>query len=86
MAIVFNYKCWTTHKMEDSSKCDVYLAFRGENCFEPTRVMTTEEYTSHQDAIARVQAHMDELALWEKNVMSTGLRVLTRTRSLVIYN
>ena len=65
VAIVFNYKCWTTHKTDDSSKCDVFLAFRGENCFEPTRVMTTEEYTSHQDAIARVQAHMDELALWE---------------------
>ena len=65
VAIVFNYKCWTTHKTDDSSKCDVFLAFQGENCFEPTRVMTTEEYTSHQDAIARVQAHMDELALWE---------------------
>ena len=27
VAIVFNYKCWTTHKTDDSSKCDVILAF-----------------------------------------------------------
>ena len=65
VAIVFNYYFWCTHKNDDVSKCDVVLVYRGDRCFQPTRVMTTDEYSLHQDGIARVQAYMDELSLKE---------------------
>ena len=82
VAIVFNYYFWCTHKNDDVSKCDVVLAYRGDTCFQPTLVMTTEEYTVHQTTIARVQAFMDELSLKE-NVQNMHKKQVKNYRQTV---
>ena len=65
VAIFCNYYVWCTHKQDDVSKCDIFLVYRGDNCFQQTRPMTTEEFAKAQDGVGRVQAYLDELSLKE---------------------
>ena len=42
-----------------------FLAFHGGNCFQPTRLMSSDEFAKSQDTVGRVQAYLDELSLKE---------------------
>ena len=43
----------------------IVLVYCGGNCFQDSKIMTTEEFAKVEQSFARVQAHFDELALQE---------------------
>ena len=65
VSFFMNYHSWCTHKQDDVTKCDIVLVYHGGNCFQDSRIMTTQEFAKVEQSVAHVQAHFDELALQE---------------------
>ena len=60
VAVFFNFNYWCTRKDKDLKKCDIFLIYRGGNCFEDSRPMNTKEFVENTAKLARVQALVDE--------------------------
>ena len=53
ICIVFNYNFWTTQATIDLSKVNIFLVYRGNNIFEDTRMMGSQEYASQYKSLTR---------------------------------
>ena len=44
VAVFYEYSMWTTQRVQDIDKCNLFLLYRGNKIFDDTRLIRTAEY------------------------------------------